>query len=74
VTPPAGIVNHPSWKPADKRLQCPLCLKLHDTETTYDQDFLAHDPNADQAYRWLSARSYISHATERGWPPAGELV
>lgn len=73
-TPPPGIVNHPAWSARDKRLQCHICQKWHDLEATYDRDFLGHNPTPDQAFRWLSVRSYITAAEKRGWPPAGELV
>lgn len=69
---PPGIIHHPAWKAADNRLQCHICQKFHDSEAGYDRDFLAHNPDASQAYRWLSIRTYVSHAAERGWPPAGE--
>lgn len=68
-----GIIHHPGWVARDRRLQCRRCRRFHDTEESYDVDFLGHELTADEAYRGLSARSYLAVAAARGWPPAGGL-
>ena len=86
----ARLATHPAFSAAaGGMLVCPICAgEPEQFRTTrvaeYDRHFVAHDPSAADAERFMSGRSFERFAIERGWraacagsgavvPPCGPL-
>lgn len=71
----ARLASHPAFSLGCGALVCPLCPEFK-TERAgeYDKHFIAHGPTQEQAYQWLSWRTYERLAAKNGWPDTGQLV
>ncbi len=72
----ARLATHPAFSAAaGGMLVCPICAgEPEQFRTTrvaeYDRHFVAHDPSAADAERFMSGRSFERLAIERGWRAA----
>ena len=71
----ARLASHPAFSYRAAALDCPICRQFITLKVTeYDRHFTGHNPAQEQAYAWLSGRSYDRLAARRGWPLAAQLV
>jgi hypothetical protein len=70
----ARLATHPAWSHRKVALVCPVCHAEHLRVSDYERDFLAHQPDAELAWRWLSGRRYEREAPRRGWPCADDMT
>jgi hypothetical protein len=69
------LATHPAFDRREVALVCPLCRDYTTGRPAeYDRHFLAHEPAQEQAYKWLSGKTYRRVAQRRGWPDTATLV
>lgn len=70
----ARLATHPAFSHRVAALVCPTCGNIHTKVSEYDRDFLAHNPDAELAWRKLSGKAYERHSARRGWPAFDEAL
>ena len=71
----ARLAPHPAFSYRATALACPIRRQFITLKVTeYDRHFTGHNPTQEQAYAWLSSRSYDRLAARRGWPLSARLV
>ena len=69
------LATHPAFIARRAALVCPICRRWETTRAAeYDQHFLAHEPTQEQAYKWLSGKTYRKVAQRKGWPDTDQLI
>lgn len=68
------LMTHPAFSMRQGALVCPVCQQAHTRVRAYDVDFLAHDPDPELAFQYLSARTYEREAGKRDWPDPQRML
>jgi hypothetical protein len=69
------LATHPAFNMSEGMLACPLCKDyLTHSAPEYDKHFLAHEPTQEQAYKWLSGKTYRKVAQRKDWPDTDQLI
>jgi hypothetical protein len=72
-----NLATHPAFSFLFGGLTCrwPGCKEPPiQRASDYDRHYLAHNPDADHAWQWLSGKTYKREAARRGWPSFDEML
>lgn len=70
----ARLSSHPMFSGERVQLVCPLCREGFGQVSVAERHFLAHDPTAEQGWRYLSGRTWDRVRAARGWPTTEEAL